>query len=278
MTRWLAVSMCLALAALPAVCTTTEIPEQLREVGIDQRLNEQIPANLAFRDSSGELVRLGDYFGRKPLVLALVYYECPMLCTLVLNGLVRALRAMPMDIGKDFEIITVSFNPSEGPELAAAKKQEYLSRYKRDGAANGWHFLTGEESQIHALTAAAGFRYRYDPETKQFSHASGIMILTPDGKLSRYQYGVEYSARDLRLALVEAAAGEIGTPVDQILLYCFHYDPITGKYGLVIMNVIRILGGATVFGLLGFVLLMLRRDRKTKPTSYATAAGVERET
>ncbi len=237
-------------------------PPQLKEVGIDQKLNEQAPLDLQFRDEAGRTVKLGDYFGRRPVVLALVYYDCPMLCTMVLNGLVKAMNAIRLNAGSDFDVIAVSFDPKEGPELAAEKKRHYIRYYGRPGADAGWHFLTGNEDSIRALTRAVGFRYSYDFQTQQFAHASALMVLTPTGKLARYLYGIEYSGRDLRLALVEASHGKIGNPVDQVLLYCFHYDPTTGKYGMVVMNTIRLAGLATVFALGSFMLVMFRRERR----------------
>jgi protein SCO1/2 len=254
----------MVVLAAGALAAQTALPPQLRDVGIDQRLNARVPLELGFRDESGAPVALRSYFGRRPVVLALVYYECPMLCTMVLNGLLKSLRAINLDAGRDFEVVTVSFDPSETHELAAAKKQSYVERYSRPTAAAGWHFLTGEEEAIRKLTQAVGFRYKYDPATNQFAHASAIMVLTPDGRLARYLYGIEYAPRDLRLALVEAAAGKIGTAVDQVLLYCFHYDPATGKYSLLIMNIIRAAGAATVVALGLFMLVMFRRDRRRK--------------
>lgn len=232
------------------------------EIGLDQKLNEQVPLDLEFTNEKGQQVSLGDYFGEKPIALALVYYECPMLCTQVLNGLLRSLRALSFDVGKEFEVVTVSIDPGEGSELAAAKKKEYVQRYGRDGAADGWHFLTGSQQEITRLAESVGFRYVYDQETDLYIHASGIMVLTPTGKLARYFYGIEYSVKDLRLGLVEAADNKIGSPVDQLLLTCYQYDPTTGKYGLVIMNSLRIGGLATVAGLALFVTVMIRRDRR----------------
>ena len=254
-------SLLLFAAALPAQ-NKNQLPPQLRDVGIDQKLDAQVPLDLAFRDETGRAVRLGDYFGKRPVVLSLVYYDCPMLCTLVLNGMVRGLRAIPFEPGKDFEAVTVSFDPHETPALAAAKKRTYLDRYRRPGAEAGWHFLTGGEASIRPLTQAVGFRYTYDPEIKQFAHASGIMLLTPEGRVSRYFYGLEYSARDMRLGLVEASANKIGSPVDQVLLYCFHYDPVTGKYGMVIMNTVRMAGVATVLALGLFLGIMFRQEKR----------------
>ena len=240
----------------------SEIPDQLRGVGIDQRLNEQVPLDLAFRDETGGRVTLRQFFGRRPVVLALVYYNCPMLCTLVLNGLLRAMRAVNLDAGRDYEVVTVSFDPRDTPELAAAKKDSYVQKYGRASGAAGWHFLCGEENSIRALAQAAGFRYKWDERSQQFAHASGIMVLTPGGRLSRYVYGVEYAPRDLRLGLIEASAGRIGSPVDQLILYCFHYDPAKGKYSLAIMNVVRLSGIVTVGLLLGLIAATVRRDRR----------------
>jgi protein SCO1/2 len=245
----------------------TVLPGPLREVGFDQRLNEQVPLDLVFRDESGKAVQLGDYIGTdptRPTVLALVYYECPMLCSLVLHGMLGSLKALSFDIGDEFNIVTVSFNPKETPELAAAKKKQYVESYGRPRAAEGWHFLTGREEAIQQLTQAVGFRYTYDHETNQYIHASGIVVLTPQGKISHYFYGIEYAPRDLRLGLVEASANKIGSPIDQVLLFCYHYDPATGKYGFLIMNAIRVAGFATVLALGTFIIVMLRRDRHNK--------------
>ncbi|MEP6995946.1 MAG: SCO family protein, partial [Acidobacteriota bacterium] len=237
-----------------------EKPALLKGIGIDQRLDAALPLTLAFRDEAGRAVRLGDYFGRRPVVLALVYYNCPMLCTQVLNGLVASLNVMSLAAGEDFDVVAVSFDPRETPEMARAKKEAYLARYKHPAADAGWHFLTGQEAQIHALAQAAGFRYRYDSQLDQFAHASAIFVATPDGRLARYFYGIEYAPRDLRLALVEASAGRIGTPVDQILLFCFHYDPASGKYGATIVNMVRLAGLLTI-ALLGSSLWVLSRRR-----------------
>lgn len=262
MFRWFLILLCLSAGSPGFGQAQYGVPEALEDVGIDQRLDEQVPLGLEFRDEDGRTVPLRQYFGRKPVVLSLVYYECPMLCTMALNGLLRSLRAVNLNVGEDFDVVTVSFDPNETPELAAAKKNGYVERYARSGGENGWHFLTGEEASIRQLTESVGFRYKYDPNTNQFAHASGIMILTPQGRIARYLYGIEYSARDLRLALVEASAGKIGSPVDQVLLYCFHYDPATGKYSLLIMNVVRTLGIATIVVLGGFMIVMFRRDRR----------------
>jgi protein SCO1 len=250
------------LGPVPARAHTT-LPAIFKDVGFDQRLNEQVPLDLVFRDEAGQAVRLGDYLGGKPVILSLVYYNCTTLCPMILDGLVRSLNPVSFDIGKQFAVLTVSFDPRETPAQAAAKKAEYVRRYRRPGAADGWHFLTGEETAIRRLTQAVGFRYVYDAKTEQFAHAAGILILTPQGKVARYFYGFDFSPRDLRLGLIEAAANTIGTPIDQVLLYCYHYDPLTGQYGLIVMNVIRLAGLATVLGLGTFIVVMLRRERLT---------------
>lgn len=235
----------------------------IREVGFEQNLNAALPLDAQFRDEAGNPVALRQYFGRRPVVLALVYYDCPMLCTLILNGLTSSLKVVNLDAGTDFDVLAVSFDPRETPELARGKKAEYVKEYGRSGAERGWHFLTGEEESIRRLTQAAGFKYYWDEESKQFAHASGVMVATPDGKLSKYLYGIDYAPRDLRLALVEASAGRIGSPVDRMLLFCYHYDPSTGKYTLAVMNIVRVLGTATVAAIGLFVFLMLRRERRT---------------
>ena len=241
---------------------STALPAPLREIGFDQNIDQRVPLATVFRDESGATVRLGDYFGKKPVVLVFAYFDCPMLCTQVINGLSSALGVMSLSPGKDFEIVTVSFNPRDTPASATAKKAGYLERYRRPGAAEGWHFLTGDQANIDRLTTAAGFRYVWDEETKQFAHPSGVIVLTPDGRLSKYLFGIEYGPRDLRLAIVEASDGRIGTPVDSLLLYCYHYDPMTGRYGLAIMRAIRIAGAATVLAIGAFIVVMVRRERE----------------
>src|SRR5262245_21898225 len=235
-------------------------------IGLDQLLNQQLPLTLSFRDETGKMVQLGDYFGEKPVILSFAYYDCPMLCTLVINGLIRTLRTLSFSAGTEFNIVTVSFNPKDTPPMAAIKRQTSLQSYSRKGAENGWHFLTGDEKTIQQLTQAVGFRYAYDENTQQYQHPSGIMILTPDGKLSRYFYGIEYAPRDVRLGLIEASAGKIGSPVDQVLLLCFHYDPTTGKYGLIITRALQLGGLATMLALGVFMLISSRRDRRNKIT------------
>ena len=245
------------------------VPELLQEVGLDQKLNTQIPLNLAFKDESGRTVKLGDYFGTRPVILTLNYFDCPMLCTEVLNGLTSALGTMNFTIGREFDVVTVSFDPRDTPQRAAAKKANYLARYKRAGAGQGWHFLTGNESEISVLTRAVGFRYAYNKAAAQYAHASGIIVLTPEGRLSHYFYGIEYGPRDLRLALIEAANHKIGSPVDQLLLACFHYDPSTGRYSLAVMRAVRAGGVATLLVMGGAVVLMRRRERRGPSPSDA---------
>jgi protein SCO1/2 len=237
-------------------------PPILRNVSIEQRLDTRLPLDLGFKDESGRAVHLRDYFGKRPVVLVLAYYDCPMLCTQVLNGLVSAMRILSFDAGREYEVVTVSFDPRDDPSDARAKKEPYVARYGRPGAAAGWHFLTGEPKAIAALSESVGFRYAWDERLEQFAHASAIYVATPDGRLSRYFYGIEYAPRDLRLALVEASRGKIGTPVDQLLLYCYHYDPGSGRYGAVVMNMVRLGGIVFVVILSTFLLVMWRRERR----------------
>jgi len=245
------------------------LPKALTDTGIDQKLNEQLPLDAVFKNENGESVKLGDYFGKKPVLLSLVYYECPMLCNQVLNGMVTNFRVLAFQPGQEFEVVTVSFDNRETPALAAAKKKtyiDYLPAAKREGAAKGWHFLTGDAANIKRLTEAVGFRYRFDSETNQFAHASAIYVATPQGKLARYFYGIEYAPRDVRLGLIEAAENKIGTPVDQLLLYCFHYDPATGRYGAVVMNMVQVGGILTLMaiGAMFFVMRRRVRDRRLR--------------
>ncbi len=235
-------------------------PPLLRQVGIDQKLNAQVPLDLPFRDEAARAVTLDQYFGKRPVVMALVYYECPMLCTQVLNGLASALQVLKFDAGRDFNLVLVSIDPRETPQLAAAKKQSYLDRYQRSGAAGGWHFLTGQQPAIARLAESVGFRYAYDPKTGQYAHAAAILVLTPQGRIAQYYHGIEYPPRDLRLGLVEASQNRIGSVVDRVLLYCYHYDPAKGRYGAVAMNILRLAGAATALLLGTFIFLSLRRD------------------
>jgi protein SCO1/2 len=237
-------------------------PPVLKDVGIDQLLNNQVPLDLEFRDESGRTVKLAEYFKDKPVVLSLVYYDCPRLCTQVLTGLLGAMKALPMTPGKEFVNLSVSFDPRETPQLAAAKRAEYLKRYDRPGAEAGWHFLTGDVAAIQALTKAVGFRYVWDPVTKQYAHAGGIMVLTPQGKISRYFYGIEYAPRDLRFGVIDASAGKVGSLADQVILYCYMYDPDRGTYGLVVMRLLRIFGGLTMVTLLALFLYLRRKEKQ----------------
>ena len=242
--------------------TSSALPAPLREIGFDQKLDEHVPLDVPFVDDSGRSVRLGDYFGKRPVVLLFAYYECPMLCTQVINGLASALGVISLDAGQDFDVVVVSFDPKDTPATAAAKKAAYLERYTRAGAAAGVHFLTGGPPAIARLTSAAGFRYAWDAATKQFAHPSGVIVLTPDGRLARYMFGIEYGPRDLRFAIVEASDGRVGNPVDALLLYCYHYDPMTGRYGLLIMRTMRLAAIVTLAVLTAFVITMLRRERR----------------
>jgi protein SCO1/2 len=246
-------------------------PPYLQNVGIEQHLDGQVPPDLAFVDDTGRPVKLGDYFGKKPLILNLVYYNCTMLCGEVLAGLTGAMKLVKFDVGNEFDVVTVSFNPQETPAIAAAKKQDYLKRYGRPGAASGWHFLTGPAQSINALTKAVGFQYQYDPKLNQFAHATAIMVLTPQGRISRYFYGVDFPPKDLRMGLVEASQGKIGNAVDQVLLYCYHYDPATGKYGAIVSNMLRLGAGFTIL-MLGLLLFILFRLEKFAPRRIAAQA------
>jgi protein SCO1 len=250
-------------------------PELLKDVGIDQNLGSQIPLELTFADENGKKVQLGQYFGQKPVILTLVYYTCPMLCTQVLNGLDRSLKQMTMNVGEDFNVVTVSIDPSDKPVVAAAKQALYTGMYGRPGAASGWHFLTGEEPRIQLLAKAVGFRYAYDAESKQYAHASVIIVATAQGKVSRYFYGIQYPERDLRLGLVDASAGKIGSRIDQILLFCYHYDPHTGKYGLLISRVIQLAGILTILAV-GILIFVLSRNNAPQRKSQLRSIHAER--
>jgi protein SCO1/2 len=246
-------------------------PPRLENVGIEQHLDAQVPPDLTFRDETGKTVRLGDYFGRKPLILNLVYYNCTMLCGEALAGLASAMRLVKFDVGNEFDVVTVSFDPRETPEMAAAKKKDYVGRYGRPNAAAGWHFLTGQPESINALTKAVGFQYQYDAKTNQYAHATAIMVLTPQGRISRYFYGVDFPPKDLRMGLVEASQGKIGNAVDAVLLYCYHYDPETGKYGAMVANILRLAAAATILFVGTFLFILWRLDLSvTKKTATKT--------
>lgn len=239
-------------------------PVLARGVTIEQKLSSQVPLDLVFRDEANQPVPLRTYFGEKPVVLALVYYKCPNLCSLTLTEMVHALHRLTFEPGRDYNVVVVSFDPAETPQLAAEKKSNYAKAYGGPGFNAGWHFLTGSQDAISRLTSAVGFRYRWDAPSRQFVHAGGIMVVTPDGRLSRYFYGIRYAPADLRLALVEASQEKIGSPVDDFLLYCFHYDPSQGRYSLVIVNVLKIAGAITLLGLGGLLFLLMRDDKKQK--------------
>lgn len=240
------------------------LPDALNDIGIEQKLNSQLPLDATLLDEEGNTVQLKQYFGSKPVILAMVYYECPMLCNEVLNGLVGSLKPLTFNAGNEFEVVAVSFDPKDTPEIAKAKKEGYTKRYGREGTEKGWHFLTATPETIARVTEAVGFSYKWDEKTKQYAHAGGIMIATPEGKLSHYFYGIEYAPKDVRLGLVEAAGNKIGNPVDKLLLYCYHYDPSTGKYGLAIMNVMRLGGVITVLGLITMLLILWKSSESKK--------------
>jgi protein SCO1/2 len=246
------------------------MPSPFQRLGFDQRVGSQVPADLQFRDETGRTVRIGDYFGKRPVVLSLVYFQCPMLCPLTLAGLTRSLKGMSFDAGKEYEVLVVSFDPRDTPAAAAAAKQAALARYGRAETAAGWHFLTGTAEPIRRLTEAVGFRYFFDQQAKQFAHAAGIVVLTPRGQASRYLYGIEFPPRNVRLGLVEAAGNHIGSPIDQVLLYCFHYDPVQGRYSAVTLNIVRLSAILCVVGL-GLMIVLLRRHENQDHNHLGTA-------
>ncbi|HEV8713060.1 MAG TPA: SCO family protein [Candidatus Binatia bacterium] len=263
--RLFALGGCLfVLTVLPVPVSAGEPPSPVPDVGIDQHLNGQVPGNLIFRDETGRSIQLGDYWGTTPVILVFAYYQCPMLCPLVLDGVVKSLRVLSFDAGKEFAVVIVSFAPAETPALAAAKKEQIVRQYARPGTTAGWHFLTGDETAITRLTQAVGFRYAYDKTHGQYAHAAGIVVLTPQGRIARYLYGIEFAPRDLRLGLVEAAANKIGALADQLLLLCYHYDPATGKYTALTIGAVRIGGAVTVLALGVFIVIAGRRDRMKK--------------
>ena len=278
-TRTIRHGLLLAACVLPLLWEARTVAQPVppatmtQNVGVDQKLNGQVPLDLQFRDEQGNPVKLGQYFGSKPVVLALVYYRCPGLCTMTLNGMSKAFKPMQFSVGNEFEVVTVSIDPNETPALAAEKKEQYMKMYGREGAAKGWHFLTGDAAPIKALAEAVGFRYVYEPSTNQFAHAAAIMVATPAGKLSRYFYGLEYSSRDLRWGLVEASENKIGSLADAVNLLCYAYDPTTGKYGVPIMRMIRAGGVLTMLGIGSLVFFMLRRERRLAAQPAARSGG-----
>ncbi|HUP64375.1 MAG TPA: SCO family protein [Thermoanaerobaculia bacterium] len=254
----------LALALLAAPAGAQEFLSGTGPAGfakVEQRLNVQLPLDLTFRDETGKVVKLGDYFGDKPVIITPVYYSCPMLCSVVLDGLVNTLHEIRFKMGEEYEVVTFSFDPRDTPEIAAGKKSIYTRRYGRPGSADGWHFLTGSETSVRELTEALGFRFTWDPKTGEFAHAAMVVIATPEGRISRYHWGINYDPRDVRLGLVEASQNTIGGATEQLLLLCYEYDPSTGKYSAVAMNIVRLGGAATVLALGGFIIVLTRRDR-----------------
>jgi protein SCO1 len=268
-----ALSSLAALAPARAVESpvASELPRALRDVGIEQRIGEHLPLDLLLRGEDGEPVRLGEFFGDKPVILAPVYYRCPMLCTLVLEGLARSLKVLRLGAATDYRLVAFSINPDEGPGDAAPRRARALDLYGRDGAEEGWHFLTGSREAIHRLTTALGFRYAYDAESGEYLHAATIIVASPEGIVSRYFFGTEYAPKDLRLGLVEASRGAIGTPLDQALLYCYRYDPATGKYSLLVMRLVRLGAGVTILALGAFIGAMLYQEKRR---AAAHAGGV----
>jgi protein SCO1 len=249
----------------PSLSEPNGLPPVLQEVGIKQKLGERLPLETVFKDENGSAVKLGEYFGKgRPVILALVYYECPMLCNEVLNGLTGSLKGISFDVGKEFDVVAISFDARENDKLNLAKnkKEGYVARYGRPGSENGWHFLTGTQEAIDAVTEAVGFSYVYDEKTEQFAHAGGVMIITPEGTLARYYYGIDYEPRQLKFGIMDSAESKVGNPAEQLLLYCFHYDPSTGKYGLAVLRVMRIAGIATILGIAGMMLGFWLRNRK----------------
>lgn len=249
----------------PSQSVESGLPKVLKEVGIEQKLGNQLPLDAQFTDAEGKTVKLGDYFNNgKPVILALVYFECPMLCNEVLNGLTGSLKGIAFDAGTEFDVVAISFDARENgkSELVRNKKDAYVARYGRPQTADGWHFLTGEQSEIDKVTEAVGFNYRWDEESNQFAHAGGVMVATPEGKLSRYFYGIDYAPKDLKFGIMDSAESKVGNPAEQLMLYCYHYDPSTGKYGLAIMNIIRLGGVITIFGMVGMFLIFWRYSKK----------------
>jgi len=254
----------------PSISVESGLPKPLKEVGIEQKLGDQMPLDAVLKDEAGNLVKLGDYFkSGRPVILAFVYYECPMLCNQVLNGLTGSLKGISFDAGKEFDVIAISFDAKEfdKPELAINKKAGYMTRYNRPGTEKGWHFLTGTQGELDKATSAAGFSYKWDDRSNQFAHAAAIMIATPDGKLSRYLYGIDYSPKDVKFGLMESAQAKVGNPAEQLLLYCYHYDPSTGKYGLSILRVMRLGGVLTLIGLGAMGFVFWRRGKRKAESS-----------
>ncbi len=253
---------------------SVQLPGELQQVRFDQRLGRQVRLDGVFRDEVGRQVRLGDYFGRRPVVLVLAYYHCPMLCDLVLNGLAGSLKALAWSPGQEFDVVVASIDPKETPEQAADQKRQTLGSYNRAGTESGWHFLTGSQAAIDALTGDVGFRYVYDRDRNEYAHAAGITVLTPEGRVSRYIFGIDFPPRDVRLALVESAGGQVGTLIDQAMLYCFHYNPMTGRYTAAAMRILQAAGAMTVVGIVLMIVLLRRRETKTQKSDPVGAGPV----
>lgn len=271
-TRYASLLLATALAAsAPLVGAPSGLAKKFEGIGIEQKLNAQVPLDTVFHDETGAAVPLRSYFGQQPVLLVPVYFRCPLLCPQILSGVVRGLRPLSLTPGRDFQVVAISFDPSDTPGDAAAKRDKYAHSYSREGGTRGWHFLVGSESSIQPVMQAIGFHYRWDPQNKMFIHASGVMVLTPDGRVSRYFYGVEFEPKDLKLGLVESSGGRITSPVDQVLLLCFHYDPATGKYGAVVMNILRLAGVLMIVLMGGGLFLLLRRDRRVYRSAWREA-------
>lgn len=284
----LSTGRCLVAAALAAILANSALAQEatesptvmeppqaalLRNVSFKQRLDNQVPLASQLTDEQGKTVTLAECMSGRPTIFVLAYYRCPMLCNQVLNGMARAVQAIDFKPGIDFEIVVVSFDPTDTPEIAADKKHSVVHAFSRDGDPTGWHFLVGDEKTVRNIADSVGFQYEYDPATQQYAHASGIVVLTPGGRVSKYFYGIDYSTRDVRLGLVEASAGRIGTAVDELLLYCFHYDPLTGRYGLAVIRVIRAAGALTVAAIVGYIGFSVRRERKSAHVAAARDAA-----
>jgi|SRR6185503_11393437 len=260
----------------PAESAPNGMPDALQKVGIDQKLGDQLPLDAEVKDESGKVVKLGEFFkSGRPVIVAFVYYECPMLCNEVLNGLTGSLKGISLNAGKDFDVVAISFDARENdkPDLAKNKKASYLERYGRPGTDNGWHFLTAKQDSIDKMTSAAGFKYEWDEKSEQFAHVGGIMITTPDAKLSRYFYGIDYAPQDLKFGLMESAAEKIGNPAERLLLYCYHYDPASGKYGLAVLRVMRAAGVATIAALGAMIFVFWRRNKSRQDKNEETPNG-----
>jgi protein SCO1 len=264
MTTLLAIAVFAVAMAPISALAQPNVGGVVREIGFDQKLGTQLSLDLSFRDDNGKEVRLAELFGRRPVILAPVYYRCPLLCNQLLNGLTRSLKPVSLGVGNDFDVVAFSIAPDETPELASQKKAAYVEQYGRPGSATGWHFLTGDAASIASLAEAIGFRYTFNPTTKLYAHAAGVVIATPDGHIARYFYGIDFPPKELENELARAKAGQISTPIGRLLLLCYDYDAATGKYTLSILRLLRITGTATVISLLGYMFVMFRREGKVR--------------